>query len=80
MGNTLYYKCKELLKEYPRGMQIGIVLLSNEIMINIGSDPRTIENALKTMITTKLIKDIGNCHFEILKGKEDKIEDEFIKV
>ena len=39
--------------------------LRSLIMINIGSDERTITACLKTMGATGLIKDIGDCRFEI---------------
>ena len=71
MGVPLYTKLKDLLAQYPKGMQIGMVQLSKDIMMCIGADPRTIENALKTMLTTKLITDIGNCHFTI-NGKQEE--------
>ena len=66
MGTKLYDKLKLLLEQYPKGMEIGMVVLSKDIMMCIGADPRTIENCIKVMMQTKLIKDIGNCHFRIL--------------
>ena len=67
MGTTGYFKCKELIEEhFKKDDEIGLVEFSTLIMKEIGSDPRTIQNTLKTMLETKLIKDIGNCHFKIL--------------
>ena len=67
MGTTGYFKCKELIEEhFKKDDEIGIIRLSEIIIKEIGADPRTIENTLKTMMTTRLIKDIGNCHFKIL--------------
>ena len=66
MGIKLYDKLKDLIKQYPKGMEIGSVLLSRDIMMCIGADPRTVENSLQVMMMTKLIRDIGNCHFKIL--------------
>ena len=66
MGRTTYNKLKILLEQYPKGMEIGLMLLNRDIMICVGSDPRTVSTAVRTMLDTKLIKDIGNCHFRIL--------------
>lgn len=66
MGKTTYNRIKEFLEQFKKGDEIGYMALSAGISCNIGSDPRTISTALRTMLDTKLIKDIGNCHFKIL--------------
>ena len=66
MGKTTYNRIKEFLEQFKKGDEIGYMILSSGISQNIGSDPRTISTALRTMLDTKLIKDIGNCHFKIL--------------
>ena len=67
MGKIRYDKCQELLeKDFKKGDEVGIVKLSTLIIKTIGSDSRTVEETLKTMMTTHLIKDIGNRHWKIL--------------
>jgi len=66
MGKKSYDKIKEILKTFKKGEEVGYMRLQRIISINIGSDPRTISNMIRTMLDTKLIKDIGNCHFKIL--------------
>ena len=67
MGKTIYSKCKELIsKNYYKDDEIGSPELTELIMISIGGQPRTIKNAMRVMMQTKLIQDIGNCHFKIL--------------
>ena len=68
MGKTTYNKLIELLEKYKNDgefLEIGFMELQYEISIHVGSDPRTISTAIRTMLDTKLIKDIGNCHFRI---------------
>ncbi len=64
MGKTIYSKCQEILSRLSG--EIGSNKLRELIIINIGGQERTIIQALKVMMQTKLIKDIGNCHFKIL--------------
>jgi len=67
MGKTIYSKCVEMLKKnYKKDDEVGMMKLSSVVMMNIGGQPRTIKNALEVMMQTKLIKDIGSCHFRIL--------------
>ena len=66
MGKANITKCKELLEIFKKGESIGFMRLQQLISLNIGSDPRTISNTLRTMIDTQLIKDIGMMHFKIL--------------
>lgn len=63
----IYERCKELLeKHFKKGDKVGAVKLTELIMLELGSDPRTIQNSLRTMMKLKLIKDINNCHWKIL--------------
>lgn len=55
---------------FNKGDKIGYVKLSQIVMREIGSDPRTISNTLKLMLETKLIRDIGNSHFKVLIKKD----------
>ena len=66
MGKTIYSKCLEMLNGLEKGLEVGSEKLRRNIMIKIGGDERTISGALKVMLDTRLIKDIGNCHFKIL--------------
>ena len=66
-SKTIYDKCRELLeKNFKKGDEVGREPLATKIMLEIGGQDRTIENSLKVMMATKLIKDIGQCHFKIL--------------
>lgn len=66
MGKKNITKCEDLIKNFKRGDEIGFIKLQQLISINIGSDPRTISNTLRTMLDIGLIKDIGLMHFKIL--------------
>ena len=64
---TKYINSKELLEEhFKKGDKVGNVRLTELIMINLGGDPRTVSDYLRVMMSTHLIKDIGNCHWRIL--------------
>ena len=63
-GKNRFEFAKELLeKNFKKGDEVGTNKLCSLIMINLGSDTGAY---LKLMIETNLIKDIGNCHWEIL--------------
>ena len=64
-GRNTYSKLKEILKD-KEGV-ITIHDLKSLIMMNIGCDERTIQNCLRVMGSTGLIKDIGDCKFEVYK-------------
>ena len=66
MGKTIYAKCIELIEGLEKGLVISNNKLRANIMVKIGGQQRTIKNAITVMLETKLIKDIGNCRFEIL--------------
>jgi hypothetical protein len=66
MGKTIYSKCVDLCNGLEKGLLMPASKLRANIMVKIGGQPRTIKNAITVMIETKLIQDIGNCHFKIL--------------
>ncbi len=58
MGAKTYDNCIKLLK----GLKVKkttIAYLKKQIMIHIGSDTRTFERSLRTMIELELIKEIS---------------------
>ena len=67
-GRTTYSKLKDILKNV-KGV-ITIHQLRKLIIMNIGSDERTINSCLKTLLETGLIKDIGDSRFEIKNNKK----------
>lgn len=62
-GRNTYSKLKQMLED-KEGI-ISIHELKKLIMINIGSDRRTIESCLRIMGDTGLIQDVGDCKFKI---------------
>ena len=79
-NRTTYSRIKRMLE----GVKKKVVSkdeLDTLIAIHIGSTPRSIENALRTMAMTGLIKDIGNFRFEIIKEKifDDPYTKEYYK-
>lgn len=65
MGKTIYENCSEMLKDR-KGETITLENLKGLIIKYIGGQQRTIDQALRVMATTGLIKDVGNWRFEIL--------------
>lgn len=65
MGKTIYQKCVKML-EFKKGEILTLDVLKSLIMMNIGSDYRTMNQALETMSLTRLIKDVDNFRFEVL--------------
>ena len=65
MGKTIYNTCVELLKD-KKGKIITQENLKGLIIKNIGGQQRTIDRALQVMVTTGLIKDVGNWRFKII--------------
>ena len=63
MPKTIYQSCVKALEG--RKGTINLDDLKALIMMHIGSQERTIKQALQTMSYTNLIKDIGDCRFEI---------------
>ena len=72
MGKTTYSKSAEMIGGLEKGLEIGAIKLRSNILVKIGGDERTISQAIRIMLETKLIKDIGNCHFKILKREDTK--------
>lgn len=64
MPTTNYKKSEELLKNF-KNERIGFMKLQSLIMMEIGSDPRTISNTIRLMLDTRLIKDVGESHFKV---------------
>ena len=63
---TNYFRLKKMLDSYPIN-KISFQELQALISIHIASTPKIIEQAMRTMGMTGLIKDMGNSHFEIIK-------------
>ena len=63
MPKTIYKSCVETLIDV-KGT-ITLDELTALIMMHIGGQTRTINQALKIMSSTGLIKDIGDCRFEV---------------
>ncbi len=63
---TGYDKAKEMLSDWTKGT---ITFGELELLIkrNIGTDPRTVSQAMRTMGDLGLIKDIGNTKFKVLR-------------
>ena len=64
-GRTNFARLKKMLED-KAGKIFNLDELKMLIAMNIGSTPSTIDNALRTMGMTGLIKDIGNTRFEVL--------------
>ena len=67
MGKTNYTKVVEMLKKWSKDT---ITFWELELLIkrNIGTDPRTITQSMRTMGDLGFIKDIGNTNFKIIKN------------
>lgn len=65
MVRTVYQKCLDLILNIKKD-EITQGELKALIMINIGGCERTIKQAMDVMISTGLIKDIGNFRFKII--------------
>ena len=65
MGRTIYQNCVKML-ETIKGEVITFNELESLIIRFIGGQAGTINQALKVMATTGLIKDVGNARFEVL--------------
>ena len=49
-----------------KGKKLSIHELQALVSVNLGSNEKTIDQALRTMGLTGLIKDIGNSRFKVL--------------
>ena len=65
---TQYFKLKNLVNEIKEDI-LTLDQLKALVSINIASTPSTVENAVRLMGMTGLIKDIGAFRFKINHGK-----------
>ena len=65
MPYNRYQRSKEMLSTIPKGTNLGMVRLRSLIMMNAGAQERTIRDYIKLMLSTRLLKDIGDSHFEV---------------
>jgi len=63
---TNYGRLVKLINEL-ENETISLDELRVQIAMNIATDPKRMENAIKTMAMTGLIKDIGNFRFQVIK-------------
>ena len=69
-GRTTFSRLQEMLKDYshaPNRREISLVALENLIIRNIGSSQRTISDSLRIMGRMKLIEDLGEARFRIVR-------------
>jgi hypothetical protein len=64
---TTYSRLREMLKGYTKGNEISFAKLENLIIMSIGSSARTVSDSMRTMARTKLIEDIGDGKFRIVR-------------
>lgn len=69
---TTFSRLKEMLKDYrPRRnsktSEISFATLEKLIVMNIGSNQRTIADSMRTMVLTGLLQDIGDGRFRIVR-------------
>ena len=65
---TQYARLKTMIESLDKHKKtITIHELTSLISMNITSTPKTIENAMRTMGMTGLIKDIGESKFKIIR-------------
>ena len=57
-----------MFDELEEGNVLIIFELQTLISVNIGSNPKTIDNAIRTAGMCGLIKDIGNSRFEVKRS------------
>ena len=74
VGRSRYDLAKEFIKMLKgEGYKdIGLMTLREKIMMHLGSDERTLEQYVKIMLVTGLIKDTGvSCRFKIMGVKDE---------
>ena len=67
---TTFSRLQEMLKDYsyaPNRRELSLIALENLIIRNIGSSARTISDCLRIMGRMKLIEDLGNARFRIVR-------------
>lgn len=77
MPKTTYSKTEEMINNLcSNGMyELSTLEMTAVIVKIIGSDPRTIKNAIKTMLTTGLIK-VSDKGFKLCPTKNTREEEE----
>ena len=61
-----YWRLKEMIEAVDTKV-LTIHELKSLIIKCIGSHQKTVENSIRILGDTGLIKDVGNCRFEVLK-------------
>ena len=67
---TTFSRLQEMLKDYsraPNRREISLVALENLIIRHIGSSQRTITDSMRIMARMKLIEDLGEARFRIVR-------------
>jgi predicted transcriptional regulator len=70
MGKTRYNIIKELLMPIV-GKTIHMNKLWRRIMIDVGSDSRTIREYMNTMISLGMISEVRENHYKIISNEAD---------
>ena len=70
MGKSSYNTIKELLKPIV-GKTIHMNKIWRRIMINVGSDDRTIRSYMNTMISLGMIAEVKENYYEIISNEAD---------
>ena len=65
---TTYFRLEKMLKDYPE-KEIHFQELKKMIMMNIGSNERTVKSSLEILEVCGLLKPLENCKFEIIKNE-----------
>ncbi len=67
---TTYSRLREMLLDHCRRGHKELSFGTLEVLIikHIGSNPRTITEAMRTMVKTKLLQDIGSARFRIVRS------------
>ena len=65
---TTYFRLQKMLEDYPE-KEIHFQELKKMIMINIGSNERSVKSSMDILQTCGLLKPLENCKFEITKNE-----------
>ena len=68
MGKTRYNQMKELLKPI-MGKTVQMNKLWRRIMIEVGSDDRTIRDYMRTMISLGMINEVRDGYYKIISNE-----------
>ncbi len=63
---TQYARLKAMIERCDK-KEITLTELQTLISMNIASNPKTVNNAMRFLGAAGLIKDIGSCRFKIIK-------------